>query len=211
MRKRELFVRGSGIALFPQPGTLTNIFKPYAEEAMTYFLAVVFVGILCLILLLNLISLPANWFILALVLLWKLIGPTGSAISYAFLAGLLGLALLGEAMELGLQLWAGKRYGSSKRGNIGGIIGSILGAIFGAAFLLGFGAVIGALAGAFAGCLLMELWHGRTREEAFHAATGALIGRFFGMTVKLGIGVSIIYLAIGRIWPQSETMAAALW
>lgn len=177
---------------------------------MSYFLVIVFVSILCLILLMNLVSLPANWFILVLVLLWKLIGPTGSAISYTFLAILLGLALLGEALELGLQLWAGKRYGSSKKGNIGGIIGSILGAIFGATFLLGFGAVIGALAGAFIGCLLMELWCGRNKDEALHAAAGAMIGRFFGMTVKLGIGVSIIYLAIGRIWPQPETMVTAL-
>ncbi len=177
---------------------------------MSYFLAILFVGILCLILLLNLISLPANWFILALLFLWKLIGPTGSAITYAFLAGLLGLAILGEILEFGLQLWSGKRYGSTKKGNIGGIIGSILGAIFGAAFLMGFGAVIGALAGAFAGCLLMELWCGRTKDEAMHAATGALIGRFFGMTVKIGIGVSMIYFAIHRIWPQSETLTTVL-
>lgn len=177
---------------------------------MSYFLAVVFITILCLILLLNLLSLPANWFILALVLLWKLIGPTGSAVTYAFLAGLLGLALLGEGLELGLQLWAGSRYGSTKKGNIGGIIGSILGAIFGAAFLLGFGAVIGALVGAFAGCLILELWYGRNREEALQAAIGALLGRFFGMTIKLGIGVSMIYLAISRIWPEPETMVTAL-
>ena len=173
---------------------------------MIPFLAGAFIALLAFVLLLNLVSLPANWIILGLLFVWKLAGPTGAELTWGFLGLLFGLALFGEIVEFVFQIWAGKQFGSSNKGNIAGIVGAIAGALLGAGFLLGFGAVIGALGGAFAGCYLMERHQGHSRDDAFQAACGVLLGRFFGMALKTGIGAAIIILSVVRIWPLAQPL-----
>lgn len=161
--------------------------------------AALFIIILVLILGLHMFTLPANWLVLALLAVWKLVNPGdftwGVFVFWAALAG------VGEVIEFASGIYGAKKYGASGRGNWGGIIGSIAGAIFGAPFFLGVGAVIGALAGAYLGCLMVEHMHGRPWPEARRAAKGAMFGRFVGMSAKVSIGVIIIWLAAPNIWP----------
>lgn len=160
-----------------------------------------------LALFLQLLSLPGNWIVILLLVFGKYIGPESAVagLTWSFLLFLAGLALLGEALEWVAQFQLGKRHGSSARGNIGGILGAIVGAILMLPLFFGFGALLGALGGAYLGCLGMELIHGRSGVDARKAAWGVFIGRFLGTTLKLGIGITIIWLAVGKIWPQAES------
>ena len=170
---------------------------------MSFFFASLFLLALGICVLLNLITLPGNWAMVALVTAWALLVPENS-LGVGFFIFFIGLAILGEVVEFGAQLWGAKRYGSSKISTIAGMIGTIAGAIIGAPFLLGLGAVLGALLGAWAGCLLAELLIRRQPSAlAFRAAQGAFVGRFLGMVIKFGLGMAMLVLTASHIWPQS--------
>lgn len=150
---------------------------------------------------LHIFSLPANWVILGLTVFWKFMHPETWQ-GWNFILVLTAIAASGEILEFILQAAGAKKYGSTKKGNIGGIIGAILGAIFGAPFFFGLGALVGALCGAFLGCLALELGQGRPMHEAKQAAWGAMWGKFFGLSVKFGLGITMLALLIPRVWPS---------
>lgn len=160
--------------------------------------AILFVCLLLLVLMLHIFSLPANWIMLGLLLIWKFMHP--EAMGWGFMGVLLAFALVGEIMEFIAQAYGAKRFGSTGRGNLGGIIGAIAGAILGAPFFFGLGAVIGALCGAYAGCFIMETGQGRSNAEASRAAWGAFWGKFFGMGIKVGLGMGMLALSVTRIF-----------
>lgn len=169
---------------------------------IAYLLAGAFVTLLCFVLLLNVFGLPANWIVLGLVALWKMVHPGAANLDVWFWVMMVGLALIGEALELGMQILKAKRYGSSSSGTFAGMIGAIAGAILLAPLFFGLGALIGALAGAWIGCFLMELFKGRPVKEALDAAFGTMMGRFLGTVCKCGAGGAMLALTAHRIWPK---------
>ena len=180
---------------------------------MDYVLVILFIIFMFAAVLLQVISLPGNWIAIVFLLIWKLIGPDTATheLTVLFFIALVVIAGVGELLEWLIQLKVGKRMGSTGKGNIGGIIGSIVGAIVLLPLFFGFGALIGALLGAFVGCLIFELLGQRPKSEAMKAAWGVFVGRFLGMGLKLGLGVSIIGLSIMRIWPSApEAITTAL-
>lgn len=168
---------------------------------MEFAIAAVFIALLAGALTLNVLSLPANWVVLVLLGLWKLLHPAPTGMDTMFFVIVIGAALVGEVLEFLTQTVGAKRYGSTGKGNLGGIIGAIAGALLGAPFLFGLGALFGALGGAWAGCYLLEIGHGRSRSEAAQAAKGAMMGRFLGLVLKTGIGAGMVIYAAPRIWP----------
>lgn len=186
----------------------------------TYLLATTFIALLCIVLFLNIFGLPANWIILGLAALWKLAAPDAGNLGFWFWAGMIFFALLGEALELGVQIVKARHYGSSSSGTFAGMIGAFLGAILLAPLFFGLGALLGALVGAWTGCFIMEMSKGRTSAEASKAAMGAMMGRLFGTICKCGTGAAMIALTAHHIWPmepespslqiKSETVALVL-
>ncbi|MDD4701464.1 MAG: DUF456 domain-containing protein [Desulfovibrio sp.] len=166
-------------------------------------LAGAFITLLCFVLVLNVFGLPANWVMLGLVALWKMAHPASDSMNIWFWVMMVGLALIGEALELGMQIVKAKRYGSSSSGTFAGMIGAIAGAILLAPLFFGLGALIGAVAGAWIGCFMMEMVKGRPLRESLDAAFGAMVGRFLGTVCKCGIGGAMLALAAGRIWPKA--------
>lgn len=165
-------------------------------------LAGAFITLLCFVLLLNIFGLPANWVLLGLVALWKVVHPGATSMDVWFWIMMVGMALVGEALEMGMQILKAKRYGSSSSGTFAGMIGAIAGAILLAPLFFGLGALIGALAGAWTGCFVVEHLKGRSLCEALDAAFGAMMGRFLGTVCKCGAGGAMLALAAGRIWPK---------
>ena len=104
---------------------------------IAYLLAGAFVTLLGFVLLLNVFGLPANWLVLGLAALWKLAYPGASGLDIWFWVMMVGLALIGEALELGMQILKARRYGSSSSGTFAGMIGAIAGAILLAPLFLG--------------------------------------------------------------------------
>ncbi len=173
-----------------------------------YILPSAFLLVLLLVLLLNLLTLPANWVMIALSAMWYFLHPNGdgghgiiNGMNLNYFITIIGLAIFGELIEYVTQAWGAKKYGSTTSGMFAGIIGAIIGAIFGMPFFLGFGALLGALAGGFIGCYVMEKINGKEDGEAFKAAKGALFGRFLGVIIKCGIGVVIMVMAFNCVWP----------
>ncbi|SIO16071.1 DUF456 domain-containing protein [Halodesulfovibrio marinisediminis] len=168
---------------------------------METVLAVVFTALMVMFLGLHFLSMPANFLIMGMLVLWKFMYPAQSAdMNTMFFVLTGGLVLLGEALEFISQLMGAKKYGGTKKGNLGGIIGAICGAIIGAPFFLGLGALLGALGGAYAGCLIFEIAHGRELHGAMVAAKGAFYGKFLGMSIKFGVGVFVVVYGAKHIW-----------
>lgn len=161
-----------------------------------------FIAFLCFVLLLNIFGLPANWFLLGLVALWKTAHPGAVSMDVWFWVMMVSIALAGEALEMGLQYIKARRYGSSSAGTFAGMVGAVLGAILLAPLFFGLGALIGALAGAWLGCFVVELLKGRPVNAALDAAFGAMVGRFLGTVCKCGAGGGMLALAARHIWPQ---------
>ena len=169
---------------------------------MSFLIAGFFLVVLAFCVLLNLVTLPGNWAMVALVIVWEMFYP-GSSLGTLFFVLFIGLALIGELVEFGAQIYGAKKYGSSKTSTVAGVIGAIVGALAGAPFMFGVGAIFGALLGAWAGCYLAErLILRQPSEVAFRAAQGAMVGKFFGMVIKFGIGVAMLLLTATHIWPE---------
>ena len=169
---------------------------------MSFFFAGFFLAVLAVCVLLNLVTLPGNWAMVALVIVWEMFYP-GSSLGVTFFVIFIGLALIGELVEFGAQVYGSKKYGSSKTSTAAGVIGAIIGAIAGAPFMFGVGAVFGALFGAWGGCYLAErLIRRQPSEIAFRAAQGAMVGKFFGMVIKFGIGMTMLWYTASHIWPE---------
>lgn len=160
----------------------------------------IFLVLLGFVLLLNVITLPANWIMLGLIGLWRFAYPSPGDMGVFFFAMLVGLALFGEVIEYIAQGWGSKKYGSSTSGMWAGLLGALVGALAGLPLLFGLGAFIGALVGAWIGCYLMERYKGRNDYEARQAANGALVGRFLGIVVKCGIGAVMLGLTCHAIF-----------
>lgn len=171
---------------------------------LLYAFIVGFLIVLALCALLNLVTLPGNWLLAVLVVLWALAGPDAATASLGtlFFVALFGLAVAGEIVEFLAQIWGAKKYGCSNKATVAGMIGAIAGAIVCAPFLFGVGAIFGALAGAWLGSFAAErLLVGRPASQAVTAANGALVGRFLGMVIKFGLGMTMIVLTATAIWP----------
>ena len=168
---------------------------------METVLAVIFTAVMVALLGLHFLSMPANFLIFGMLVLWKYIYPAQAVdMNTMFFVITGGLVLLGEGLEFATQLLGAKKYGGSKKGNLGGIIGAIAGAIIGAPFFLGIGALFGALAGAYSGCLIFEIAHGRSFNDAMTASKGAFYGKFLGMSIKFGIGMFVVVYGASHIW-----------
>lgn len=136
----------------------------------------------------------------ALVLLWSFF-VAAEPLSWTFFILFFGLAVLGEVVEFGTQIWGAKKYGSSNSSTFAGMIGAIVGAILLSPLFFGLGAVLGALLGAWLGSFAAERLRGVHLEQAVISANGALLGRFLGMVIKFGIGIAMVSLTAMHIWP----------
>lgn len=159
-----------------------------------------FLAFLALLLLLHFFGLPANWLILAGLGLWKWMHPEMAA-GWWFFILLLLICLAGEVVEFAAQYWGARRFGGTSQGAWAAVVGAIVGGIFGAAFFFGLGAIPGSLIGAFAASLLVEKAQGRSFDQARHAAMGAMWSKVFGTVAKIGLGVFMLRLAAGPVWP----------
>lgn len=176
-------------------------------QSLVYGIAGGFILLLGIVLLLNLVSLPANWMLIALAAAWKYMAPGPSGhMGFTFFALLIGLALAGEALEFGLQAMKAKKYGSSNSGLFAGLVGAVIGAIMCAPFFFGLGALLGALAGAWLGCYLMEILRGGGHEKAVRAAMGAMMGRFLGTVCKCAAGGVILVCIARAVWPDAAPL-----
>lgn len=181
-------------------------------EWMLYVVAAFFslAGLVCLAL--TILSLPGTWMIIGLALIVEVLDflylPEGASATFGWwvLGVAVGLALLGEGVELLTGAIGAKKGGASRAGMIGALVGGVAGAVL-CTFLLPIpivGTLMGALAGTFLGALIGEVTTdaNRTVRGSMKPATGAMIGRVFGTLGKMGIGVVVwVVLSVAAFIP----------
>lgn len=149
----------------------------------------------------TLITLPGNWILLALTILYAFFLPADyyPRISWTVVIVVAVIALLGELIEFLAGAAGAAKQGGSKLGIFLSIVGAFLGSIVGAisfSFIpvLGtmIGAVLGGALGAFGGAWLGEYNSQKTHEERFEIGKGAFIGRILGTVGKLAMGVIML-------------------
>jgi uncharacterized protein YqgC (DUF456 family) len=115
------------------------------------------------------------------------------AVTWSTLAWLIGLALVGEAIELVAAAGgAGER--PSRRVAVAAILGGFIGGIVGLPILFGIGALLGALAGAFVGAAMAAASEGDSVDTSFRAGVRALRGRLLGFVLKASLAVVMVVL-----------------
>ena len=153
----------------------------------------------------NLLTLPGNWIILGLAVLFAWLFPEsadgGRGMDWATVGVLFGLAGIGEIVEFVAGAAGAAKQGASRRGIALSVVGAMAGSIVGLAagvpipvFGSLIGAVVGGSAGAFVGAYLGEAWKGRHEDDRIAIGRGAFVGRLWGTVAKLAIGA--IMLAI---------------
>jgi uncharacterized protein YqgC (DUF456 family) len=153
----------------------------------------------------NLVTLPGNWFVVGLAVLFAWMFPEaadgGRGMDWATVLVIAGLAVAGEVIEFAAGAAGAAKQGASRRSValaiVGAIVGSFAGLIIGVPVpIVGslVAAVLGGAAGAFAGAYAGEAWKGRDEDQRRAAGRGAFVGRLWGTAGKLAVGA--IMLAI---------------
>lgn len=123
------------------------------------------------------------------------------------IGALVGLTLLGEAIELVMSIWAARRAGASRQAVWGGLIGGFVGM-----FLLSFlvpipvvGTVAGALLGCFAGAAAVEWLVSRRVGQGAKVGVFAAMGFAAGMAAKLAVAMVMSVLVLTKVvWPADR-------
>jgi uncharacterized protein YqgC (DUF456 family) len=138
----------------------------------------------------NLLAIPGLWIMLAAAAIYALF--TGFAfVSWGTLLVVMGIALLGEAVEIGLGGAMTRRAGGGRPAVWGAIIGGLLGGLFlsvALAFLPVISTVIGVLMGSALGAGLMEFLSGERLGHSVSVGVGAAKGRALGIAAKVLLG-----------------------
>lgn len=144
-------------------------------------------------------GLPGSWLILISSFVFAAL--TGfEDLTRSVMLLLLALAVIGELIELLLGVFVAKRFGASRYGMWGAFFGGIFGGVFGTAVFPLVGSIVGALIGAFVGAFALEFVNEIRTEDRLRAGLGALLGRVLATTMKLGIGLIMVFVIIMRLY-----------
>lgn len=167
---------------------------------VSWIWAVLLVVAAGLVWLLNLLSLPGNWAMVAMLTLYVWLGPSDGRMSAGLAALVVAfcLAILGEVVELIAGAMGAKRAGASRRSTFFALIGSTVGAITGAVVgvpIPAVGSIIAAVLfggiGACLGAMYGEWTDGKPWKDSWAVGHAAFWGRTFGLFGKLSIGLMI--------------------
>ncbi len=168
--------------------------SPIEAIGLTLFILTLFAGLFLII-----FGLPGTVIILIAVIIYAL--ATGfSKIGFGTVLILILITLVAESLEFFLGMAGAQRLGASRRGIIASVIGGIIGAAIMTPFLLGLGIIVGSFIGAFAGAFVAEYAAQRRLKPAARASYGALLGRLAGVVAKGFCAVTMIVIALMKIY-----------
>ena len=135
------------------------------------------------VLLLHMISLPANWIFLGLSLLYALL--TGfSPVGWWTLVVLAILAAIGELLEFLVGVGYTAKRGATRWGVIGTFVGGLIGGIALSSVTPPAGTLLGAFGGSFLGAVLFEYLAQARVDAALRSGRAAFLGKVFGAVAK---------------------------
>ena len=144
---------------------------------------ILFLIVVGAVLLLHMISLPANWIFLGLSLLYALV--TGfSSIGWVTLLILAILATIGEVLEFLVGVGYTAKRGATRWGVIGTFVGGLAGGIALTSVSPPFGTLVGAFGGSLLGAVLLEYLAQDRVDAALRSGRAAFLGKVFGAVAK---------------------------
>ena len=156
----------------------------------------------------NLVTLPGNWLMVAILAGYAWYSDSGQTveIGWRVVATAFVLALMGEAVEFLAGAAGAKRAGASRRSTLyaigGSMIGAILGAVVGVPIPI-IGSLIAAVlfggVGATAGAMYGEWTDGRDWQESWAIGKAAFWGRTLGVAGKMLFGLGILVVAVAGV------------
>lgn len=173
-----------------------------------YAALLVLSSIVCWVL--NLLTLPGNWILVAVVALYAHFGPADGRmdVDWIAVAVLVGLALLGEIIEFAAGAVGTRRAGGSKRGAALALLGSLIGGMVGAICGLPIpvvgvlvAAVLGGGLGALLGAVAGERWKGREFDDSWRVGEAAFWARLLGTLGKSLVGgMMVVVVIVAALW-----------
>ena len=188
---------------------LLAVATSWLDSLNVYFLPAL--GVLALVSLsilgcvLTVMGMPGNWLILLTAFAYDFLIADGSRIELGIrvLILLLGLAIVGEALELLTGVAGAASKGGSRRGAAGALLGSLAGGILGMGIgipipIVGpvVGMIVCAALGALAGTVLAEHASGRELPHAIEIGVAAMWGRVAGSLAKTLVGMLMVAVVI---------------
>jgi uncharacterized protein YqgC (DUF456 family) len=147
-------------------------------------------------------ALPGNWLIVITTVLFAWWRAEDKVFSPYTLGAITVLALLGELVEFFGGVMGARKAGARFLGSLGAIIGAVIGAVIGTFVFPILGTLLGSCAGAAIGVSVFEVAGGRRVEDTVNLGLGAGLGRFFGTTAKIALGILIwLIVAVAAFWP----------
>ena len=146
-------------------------------------------------LVLNFVGLFGNWVILAAMgSVWIFTGFRH--FEWWGMAGLLGLALLGEGLEMAAASYGAGRFGGSRGAMVAALVGCLVGAVVGTPWFPLVGTLAGACLGAFVAAATYEyLIERRQPDAALRVGVGAAVGKAAGIVAKSLVGIAMLLVA----------------
>lgn len=157
---------------------------------------VVLAGVCLLAVVATVVRLPGTWVIVAAAAAygwlhaWAHVGPTLILI-------LLGVAVFGELVELGVSVVAAKRAGASNRAGWGALIGGFVGMFVFSLPMPFVGTMFGALVGCFVGALIAELTVKQEFAHGTRVGTFAALGFVMGIVTKVALAMMMSVALLG--------------
>lgn len=174
---------------------------------MFYWLAAILLVLLnaaCVVA--NMFMLPGNWLMVGTLSVFLLSVGTTTGPDWRTLLIVVGLAIVGEILEIFTGSAKAAKQGASRRALVLSLVVSMAGSIAGA-FVIpipivgsAIGAVFGAAIGAFSGAWLGEAWKGTETAQRNQIGTAAMSGRMVGMLGKLAVGAAIFVFQLASLW-----------
>jgi uncharacterized protein YqgC (DUF456 family) len=149
-------------------------------------------------------ALPGNWMIAGLTIVYAYLLPadSGEGISWLTVIIIVGLAVIGEGLEMAAGAATASKQGASRRAMFLSLVGTMLGSLLGAFVTIPIpviGPIIGALGGgavgAFTGGFVGESWKGSETDKRLKVGKAAVIGRLWGTLGKLSCGAIMFVIA----------------
>ena len=165
-------------------------------------------GLCCLAgVLLTALRLPGTWLILvtALVYGWW---TDFAEVGWVMIGALIGVALLGEAIELLASIFTARKAGASRQAAWGGLLGGILGMIFLSIpiFIPPIGTIFGALIGCFLGAAIAEYAVRKKLAQGAKVGFFSALGFILGTATKTALALLMAAVLLTTVlWPRAET------
>lgn len=146
------------------------------------------------------LGLGGNFILIGLALIHALV--TGfDPISWQLILILLGIALLGEAIEFVVGTFYAAKQGASRSGVIMAFVGGLLGAWVGNQMVPVLGAVLGSFVGAFSGAVAGEYSNEQKLEPSLRIGGYAFLGRLLAILIKHALSLIMVFLILKATLP----------